>query len=402
MEQSITFRNEAYNPLFGGSSLELACELIAPGRFRCSRRKIYYNVDRQEIDREFEESVTMTADEVADLLHPASPTVKEPVESDEFEQPNVTPPVIAAPVISPTQQRPPSLPQEVLDETLPGAQWDYTTDPKTLLNPSEVYDVVKTLGKGGFGQVVLIQVKATGQLYALKVLLKADPENLREEIGTLMDISAYPNCRADVACYYDAFQFVNKSGAVNYGILMEYVEGTTLFRYVQENGTSKQLATNTALWLTKVLAELHAVGVAHRDIKSDNILITNTGALKLIDFGLTCALRPEITPDAPSCDFGIAGTPGYMSPEIVDGRVRRNPDYLKAADVFAAGATLYEITESSQLPYQLAADGWTPVPPLRPFEYNEDCFNQVVNEMLYLNPDQRPTALQANLEFGEC
>lgn len=282
----------------------------------------------------------------------------------------------------------------------PDAVFDYKTVPKTLTNPDQVFDIIKVLGEGSFGSVVLIQVKATHDMYALKYLKQVDPKVLEDETATLKLVSAYPSCNKDIVCYYDSFQLRNR-GILMYGVLMEYIDGITLDKYAVAQGgkfTSRNV-NEVGIWLTAVLAYLHSRDISHRDIKTNNIMVLKNLSLKLIDFGIACALRDAASP---TCSVPI-GTIGYLAPEIISGVLTRDPqhinEYLKAADIFAAGVTLYILAEG-KLPYSLA--GNVPVGPIDPMRNASPCLAGVIYRMIDLDPTKRPNAVETNIALQRC
>ena len=301
----------------------------------------------------------------------------------------------------------PIIPQTTLDDVdrdlklFPNVQFDYSTVPKTLLKPWQVFEDIKILGRGAFGEVHLVRNKSDGKLFALKYLLNPNPDMLDIEIGSLREISGYPNCEENIVCYYDAFQFRDKDGSIKYGVLMEYISGESLEKFIETHTIEPELLSKMALWLTTVLADLHAQGFTHRDIKPGNIMVTETAQLKLIDFGLTCTNR-EPDSKAPTCGEGIAGTAGYLPPDITRAQFSQDKvGHLQAADIFAAGVTLYNMANMMRDPYQLN-NNLHITGNIRPSDYDYPCFNNIVYQML--NPDykQRPTAAEANFMFQEC
>ena len=280
------------------------------------------------------------------------------------------------------------------------AKFDSNTNPKTLLNPSDVFEDLEILGHGNYGEVHKIRDKGNNKLYALKHIYKLDPIVLKEEIQALKYISAFPNCEKDFVCYYDAFQFKNKYGRMQYGVLMEYVPGVTLDKYIRTITLTQKEAIEIAIWLTDVLAFLHEHNYIHRDIKIDNIIVTDNGNLKLIDFGFTCASKPNL--QVPECDYIITGTPGFVPPELTkENRSPGREERLKKGDVFAAGVTLYYIVENA-LPYRVNNMSWEPIGPMRPMTFPNKCYDDIVERMISLRPEPRPTAAQARDEFTRC
>lgn len=77
--------------------------------------------------------------------------------------------------------------------------------PKLLLNPAEVFTIIRLLGQGDYGEVYKIKGKITNSYYALKVLNYCDPTLLDDEVRILKKISKYPHCDPNIVCYYDTF-----------------------------------------------------------------------------------------------------------------------------------------------------------------------------------------------------
>ena len=127
-------------------------------------------------------------------------------------------------------------------------------------------------------------------------------------------------------------------------MVMEYIEGETLAELLAKGGLSPEQALKYAIEISDALDKAHREGVAHRDLKPGNIIITKKGA-KLLDFGLATRLRDTSTDDSalteakPLTQKGtILGTFQYMAPEQLEGR-----DADARTDIFAFGAVLYEM-----------------------------------------------------------
>ena len=203
------------------------------------------------------------------------------------------------------------------------------------------YQIIKKLGAGGMGEVYLARDTKLDRKVAIKVL---QPDSLAEEKlqkPLLREARAaakldHPN----ICAVYD----VNEADSFTF-IVMQYIEGETLAEKMErkplEIGTSLGIATQAA----EALAEAHAHGVVHRDLKPQNMMITPRGQLKILDFGLAKFTHSSDSVDleAPTATVlsspgNIVGTMPYMSPEQlqgepIDGR----------SDIFSLGVTLYEM-----------------------------------------------------------
>ena len=197
------------------------------------------------------------------------------------------------------------------------------------------YRIVGLLGRGGMGEV--------WQAYDLKlqvdVALKSiRPERfpgeegrelLRREVRAAREVMSPNVCRI--------FDLVDEEGQEF--VSMEYVDGETLLEVLQKRGPLELgEAMRLAAQFLAGLEAIHAAGLVHRDVKPENIMITRTGRVVLMDFGVA----KEIAADR---SHTIAGTPAYMAPEQARGEA------LDArADIFAAGVVLAEMVAAGNWP----------------------------------------------------
>lgn len=256
------------------------------------------------------------------------------------------------------------------------AQFDYSTAPKTLLNPDETFGYVKTLGRGAQGVIRLIQDRVNEKLYVIKYLnyRRTTYEDFLYEVAVLKFVSAYPECNNDIACYYDDFQLFDEvEDSTNYCILMEYVEGVDLGERIKEDKLSQKNILEIAIWLTGVLSLIHNYDIVHGDIAPNNIMITPDNYLKLIDFDLACTTKSE-SKNIRDCMEGES----------------------KEEDVFDAGVVLYEIANNGKYPYSKRNTV------LNPSTFQIDCYNDIVEQMIDLDEENRITAIEAHNLFQQC
>ncbi len=124
-------------------------------------------------------------------------------------------------------------------------------------------------------------------------------------------------------------------------IVMEFVEGKSLMEILQEQGVQMpEFARKVAVEVLKGLAVAHSKGIIHRDIKPGNILVENSGGIKVTDFGLATVPRSPVL----TLDGMVLGTPAYMSPEQARGEV-----VDARTDLFSLGVTLFEILTSKRI-----------------------------------------------------
>ncbi|HEX2097923.1 MAG TPA: protein kinase, partial [Rubrobacteraceae bacterium] len=201
------------------------------------------------------------------------------------------------------------------------------------------YTLVEPLGSGGMAEVYLARDKILERDVALKVLDTRYAEDqefverFRREARSAASLS-HPN----IVYIYD--QGRSKDGA--YYIAMEYVSQGTLKDRIRRDGALKPAAVvGVTLQIADALQAAHEKGVIHRDIKPQNVLVTEKGDIKVTDFGIA---RATSTSTLTSTDH-VLGTADYMSPEQARGEPA-GPE----SDLYSLGVVLYEML-TGNLPY---------------------------------------------------
>ncbi|KAL0433314.1 UNVERIFIED_CONTAM: Phosphoenolpyruvate carboxylase kinase [Sesamum latifolium] len=191
------------------------------------------------------------------------------------------------------------------------------------------YRVGEEVGRGRYGVVSRCYSAATGECFAVKSIDKrliqydaVDSQCLHNEAKLMQLVSGHPNVVAVFDVYEDD-QFLH--------VVLEYCGSGDLFERITARPVfAESEARRVMVPLMEAIAHCHRLGVAHRDIKPDNILFDSYNELKLADFGSAeCFGNGRLM-------SGIVGTPYYVAPEVVTGM-----DYNEKVDVWSAGVILY-------------------------------------------------------------
>jgi serine/threonine protein kinase len=219
------------------------------------------------------------------------------------------------------------------------------------------YKVVERLAGGGMGEIYIAEDTRLGRRVALKVLpaeAVADTERLQRFQSEARAVAAmnHPNIVT--------IHGVETDRGIHF-IAMELVEGQTLRKLIPEGGLPLPEFFRIAEQLTAAVAVAHESGITHRDLKPDNVMVTPSGHVKVLDFGLAKLVDEsgEAAFDGPTLidsdhvpspnlteDGALLGTVPYMSPEHVTGR-----GFDHRSDIFSIGILLYEML-TGERPFQ--------------------------------------------------
>jgi TolB-like protein/predicted Ser/Thr protein kinase len=201
------------------------------------------------------------------------------------------------------------------------------------------YEIIEELGKGGMGKVYRVEDTKINEEVALKLIkpeIASDPktiERFRNELKTARKIR-----HKNICGMYDL-----GGEKETYYITMEYVPGEDLKSFMTR---SKQLSIPTAISIVRQvcegLSEAHRLGVVHRDLKPNNIMIDKGGNARIMDFGIARSLKEKGITAAGM----MIGTPEYMSPEQVEGK-----DVDQRSDIYSMGIILYEML-TGKVPFE--------------------------------------------------
>lgn len=198
------------------------------------------------------------------------------------------------------------------------------------------YDILERLGEGAKSVIYAVVDPTTGRQYALKHVIRKNPKDLRfvEQVENEFEISrnfTHPNLRRTFDLKINKKYILQVAEVF---LLMELFRGKSL---EQRPPSSMLDVVNTFIQAAQGLKAMHQMGVIHCDIKPNNILRDDTGAVKIIDFGQSCKIN--------TVKDRIQGTPEYIAPE----QVARRPLTVQT-DVFNLGATIYWALSGKTIP----------------------------------------------------
>lgn len=205
--------------------------------------------------------------------------------------------------------------------------------PGSQLGP---YRIQALLGEGGMGRVYQGEDRLLHRLVAIKTLSNVSGASAQTRLRFLEEARAASSLNhPNIVQIYEL-----RSDASQDFIVMEFVRGRTLTEILAGRSLSTDEVLGYAEQIVSALSAAHSAGIVHRDIKPGNIVVTDTGVVKVIDFGL--AKRLESAPESgtkPRTSAGVVmGTALYMSPEQAEGR-----PVDARSDIFSFGAVLYEM-----------------------------------------------------------
>jgi serine/threonine protein kinase len=249
-----------------------------------------------------------------------------------------------------------------------------------------IYDfkIIKTLGKGSFGKVLLVNNIHNKRYYAMKVLKKEflKKQNQVAHTKTEREILEKITHPFVVKLHY-AFQSSDKLHLV-----CDYMPGGEIFYHLRKEGCfSEERAKFYICEIILALEHLHKNGIIYRDLKPENILLDREGHIKLTDFGLSKILNSiNPRPSSGGRAYTICGTPEYLAPEILIGK-----GYNKTVDWWSLGAVMYEMlvgySPFKENKYKL--DLGTYLKPIQPHKNIPPTAFSFILQLLQTDPNKR-------------
>uniref|UniRef100_A0AAQ4PGM3 non-specific serine/threonine protein kinase n=1 Tax=Gasterosteus aculeatus aculeatus TaxID=481459 RepID=A0AAQ4PGM3_GASAC len=217
-------------------------------------------------------------------------------------------------------------------------------DLSALRDPAGIFELVELVGNGTYGQVYKGRHVKTGQLAAIKVMdvTGDEEEEIKAEINMLKKYSHHRN----IATYYGAFIKKNPPGIDDQlWLVMEFCGAgsvTDLIKNTKGNSLKEEWTAYICREILRGLTHLHQHKVIHRDIKGQNVLLTENAEVKLVDFGVSAQLDRTV-----GRRNTFIGTPYWMAPEVIACDENPEATYDFKSDLWSLGITAIEMAEGA-------------------------------------------------------
>lgn len=242
------------------------------------------------------------------------------------------------------------------------------------------YEVIEMIGEGGFAMVYKVIFIPSSDNFAMKVISKSvvaqsdDKDRLQREIDTMADLD-----HENVIKLHDFFE-----DDEYYYLIMDYCAGGDLFEYISNSARVKEVQAATVFQqIISAIQYCHSQGVAHRDLKPQNILITVFPNIKVCDFGLCQYFEGANAKMKTAC-----GSPFYASPECIKGK----PYNGRQSDIWSLGVILYElVTKQHPWPFDNTGLMLKRIQAAKfsiPDDVSPPC-QELIRGMMKLNPNER-------------
>lgn len=252
------------------------------------------------------------------------------------------------------------------------------------------YKIIEKVGGGGMADVYKAEDQVLGRTVALKILHKqfASDEGFLERFRREAQAAAkltHPN----IVSIYD----VGEEGGVHF-IVMEFVHGMTLKKLIQKDAPmSTEKVVHVSMQIAKAMEFAHEHEIIHRDIKPQNVIITDNGEIKVTDFGIARAGATSTM----TRTGAVMGTAHYISPEQAQGNI-----VGPTTDIYSLGVVMYEMA-TGELPFRgenpvsvaLKHINDTPMPPRSVFGDIPISLEAVIIKSMAKNPNERYRSAEA-------
>uniref|UniRef100_A0A672QES2 non-specific serine/threonine protein kinase n=1 Tax=Sinocyclocheilus grahami TaxID=75366 RepID=A0A672QES2_SINGR len=263
-------------------------------------------------------------------------------------------------------------------------------------DPAGIFELVELVGNGTYGQVYKGRHVKTGQLAAIKVMdvTGDEEEEIKAEINMLKKYSHHRN----IATYYGAFIKKNPPGVDDQlWLVMEFCGAgsvTDLIKNTKGNSLKEEWTAYICREILRGLTHLHQHKVIHRDIKGQNVLLTENAEVKLVDFGVSAQLDRTV-----GRRNTFIGTPYWMAPEVIACDENPEATYDFKSDLWSLGITAIEMAEGApplcdMHPMRaLFLIPRNPAPRLKSKKWSKK-FQSFIESCLVKNHNQRPSTEQ--------
>ena len=241
------------------------------------------------------------------------------------------------------------------------------------------FEKLKVLGKGSFGEVLLVKLKANNKYYAMKILTKKQVKLRHQEVHTKAerDLMVKINCPFIVN-----IKFAFQDNAKLY-IITEFMQGGEMFFHLhKEKRFSNEKTRFYIIEIILAIEFLHKNKMLYRDLKPENIMVDSNGHIKLTDFGLS-----KMVKKTKEKAFTICGTPQYLAPEILS-----DEGYDNSVDWWSLGCVMYEMLVG-KAPFRIPKGSYLSADLYRKKitipEYVTEEAKELISQLLVPNPRKR-------------
>ena len=241
------------------------------------------------------------------------------------------------------------------------------------------FEKLKVLGKGSFGEVLLVKLKANNKYYAMKILTKKQVKLRHQEVHTKAerDLMVKINCPFIVN-----IKFAFQDNAKLY-IITEFMQGGEMFFHLhKEKRFSNEKTRFYVIEIILAIEFLHKNKMLYRDLKPENFMVDSNGHIKLTDFGLS-----KMVKKTKEKAFTICGTPQYLAPEILS-----DEGYDNSVDWWSLGCVMYEMLVG-KAPFRIPKGSYLSADLYRKKitipEYVTEEAKELISQLLVPNPRKR-------------
>ncbi|KAI9355041.1 kinase-like domain-containing protein [Zopfochytrium polystomum] len=279
-----------------------------------------------------------------------SPTLEEPTQSPEAAT-SPSPPSLPLGAVPPSARPPLPIPSPALLRPFPSAPSAPPSSSASTLqrlsnlstndDPENLFELIEQIGTGSYGEVFKAKSKQTNLIVAIKVIKLEVGEDLK---GVLNEVNFLrESSDRNIVSYYGCYFKRTPLGTASIWIVMEYCGGGSLENACRdlENLPQEHEISAVLREVLKGLCFLHNLNKIHRDVKCANILLTDSGEVKLADFGVSKQLTQTF-----SRRHTFIGSPYWMAPEVITSE-QQGTFYDLKADIWSLGITAIEMAEGS-------------------------------------------------------